>query len=164
MSQAQSAGTAASLRRTLAACVPELQRCCADPWVVIGSAAAWLAGAEVTVADVDVLTSVRDARAMIDHWQDRWLGTDNPKDGDRFRSHFARFDFPVPVEVMGGLELASPGGWKAVHVEAVRPIAIDGTSVPVPTLAEQRRLLESFGRPKDRERVERLKQLEGSRA
>ena len=164
MSLSQSAGTAASLRRTLAACVPELQRHCADPWVVIGSAAAWLAGAEVTVADVDVLTSTRDARAMIDHWQARLLGTDNPKDGDRFRSHFARFNFPVPVEVMGGLELASPDGWKTVCVEAIQSIEIEGASVPVPSLAEQIRLFESFGRPKDRERVERLKQLEGSRA
>lgn len=164
MSPPQPACTAASLRRTLAACVPELQRHCADPWLVIGSAAAWLAGADVTVADVDVLTSVRDAGMMIDHWQARLLGTDGQKDGDRFRSRFARFDFPVPVEIMGGLELASPDGWKAVHVEAIQSIRIGGASVPFPTIAEQIRLFESFGRPKDKERVERLKQLGGSRA
>ena len=161
MSPSQPTGTAAPLRRTLAACVPELQRHCADPWVVIGSAAAWLAGAEVTVADVDVLTSVSDARSLARHWQARLLTTEASKDGDRFRSHFARFDFPVEVEVMGGLELASPDGWKAVRVEATLTVEIDGIEVPVPTLAEQVRLLESFGRPKDQERVQRLKRLEG---
>ncbi len=164
MSLSRSAGMVAPLRRTLAVCVPELERHCADPWVVIGSAAAWLAGAEVTVADVDVLTSVRDARALIDHWQACLLGTDTLKDGDRFRSQFARFEFPATVEVMGGLELATTDGWKAVRVEAIQTIEIDDVSVPIPTLAEQIRLLESFGRAKDKERAERLKQLEGSQA
>jgi hypothetical protein len=161
MSLSQPAATATSLRRTLATCVPELQRHCADPWVVIGSAAAWLAGAEVTVADVDVLTSVRDARSLVSHWQTRLLTTEASKDGDRFRSHFARFDFPVAVEIMGGLELASPDGWTAVRVKATLTLAVDGVEVPVPTLAEQVLLLQSFGRPKDRERVERLKRLDG---
>jgi hypothetical protein len=150
----------AALKRTLVACIPELQRHCADPWVVIGSTAARLAGAEVTVADIDVLTSARDARALAGHWQARLLATDTAKDADRFRSQFARFDFPVPVEVMGDLELASPDGWTAVRVAATRTVQIDGVGVPIPTLAEQLRLLEAFGRPKDRERAERLRRLQ----
>lgn len=161
MSSPPAAEVATPLRRTLAACVPDLQRCCVDPWVLIGSAAAWLAGADVTVADVDVLTSVRDARSLIDHWRARLLATEAAKDGERFRSHFARFDFPLAVEVMGGLELASPGGWNAVRAEAIETVTIDGLSVPIPTLAAQVRLLDSFGRPKDRERMERLKHFEG---
>jgi hypothetical protein len=155
------AGMDVLLRRTLAACVPDLRRLCTDPWVVIGSAAAWLAGAEVTVADVDVLTSVRDARTLVNHWQSRLVTTAASKDGDRFRSHFARFDFPLAVEVMGGLELASPGGWTAVRVEAIQTVDLDGLQVPVPTIAGQIRLLESFGRPKDRERTGQLKRLQG---
>jgi hypothetical protein len=65
------------------------------------------------------------------------------------------------VEIMGGLELASPDGWTAVRVKATLTVAVDGVEVPVPTLAEQVLLLQSFGRPKDRERVERLKRLDG---
>lgn len=140
--------------------MPDLQRHCADPWVVIGSAAAWLAGAEVTVADVDVLTSARDARRLIDHWHPRLLATEASTDGDRFRSQFARFDFPMAVEVMGGLELASPGAWKAVRVETIQWVQIEGVEVPIPTRAEQVRLFDAFGRPKDRERAEGLKRLE----
>jgi hypothetical protein len=164
MSPSLPEGMDAALKRTLAACVPELRRHCLDPWVVIGSAAARLAGAEVTVADVDVLTSVRDARSLVGHWHARLLTTEASKDGDRFRSQFARFDFPVEVEVMGGLELASPDGWNAVRVGATVTVDIDGLAVPVPALAEQVRLLESFDRPKDRERAARLRRLGGHAA
>ncbi|SEJ48596.1 hypothetical protein [Frateuria terrea] len=152
-------GTAPLLGQTLAACVPELRRRCSDPWAVIGSAAAWLAGADVEVADVDVLTSARDARSLVRHWQGRLLDTAGLKDADRFRSHFARFDFPLPVEVMGDLEVARPEGWRRVHVGATTLVQIDRLSVPIPTLDEQLRLLECFGRPKDRLRAGLLTHL-----
>ncbi|HET6805244.1 MAG TPA: hypothetical protein VFH59_07380 [Frateuria sp.] len=153
------AAKAATLRHTLAACVPDLQRHCSDPWIVIGSAAALLVGAPVDVADLDVLTSVGDARSLIGHWQGRLLATDGLKDADRFRSHFARFAFPHPVEVMGGLEVATPEGWRPVRIGAIRMVEVDGLDVPVPTIQEQVRLLEWFDRPKDRLRAETLKNL-----
>jgi hypothetical protein len=155
---------APSLRQTLAACVPELQRRCADSWVVIGSAAAHLAGAQVEVADLDVLTSTRDAQSLIDHWHGRLLATDTPVDADRFRSRFARFEFPLPVEIMGDLEVATPDGWRPVRVGEIRRVEIDGLNVPVPTIAEQIRLLEGFGRPKDSQRAGLLKRLQGTLA
>ena len=153
---------APTLRSTLAVCVPELQRRCADPWVVIGSAAAWLVGAQVEVADLDVLTSASDARFLADHWRGRALAADKLEGADRFRSHFARFEFPLSVEVMGDLEVATPGGWKPVRVGATRMVEVDGFDVPVPTVEEQIRLLECFGRPKDRLRAGLLKGLEGT--
>ena len=150
------------LRSAFAACVPALRRHCADPWVVIGSAAAWLVGADVDVADLDVLTSARDARSLAGHWRGRALTADKPEGADRFRSYFARFLFPLPVEVMGDLEVVTPSGWKAVHVDARRMVEVAGLAVPVPTVDEQIRLLECFGRPKDRRRVGSLKRLEGT--
>jgi hypothetical protein len=155
---------ATSLRHTLAACVPDLQRCCVDSWVVIGSSAACLAGARVEVADLDVLTSARDARSLIDHWHGRLLAVDAPVDVDRFRSRFARFEFPLPVEVMGDLEVAAPDGWRPVRIGEIRTVEIDGLRVPIPTVAEQIRLLEWFGRPKDARRAELLKPLAGTLA
>src|SRR5690606_285613 len=98
--------TAAALRDVLAVAGPDLQRHCRDPWVVIGSAAVRLAGADVAVADLDVLTSVRDADTLIGQWRARRDETHAPAGAKRFRSRFARFLFPgLPVEVMGGLEL-----------------------------------------------------------
>lgn len=151
----------AVVRAALLATVPDLQRVCRDPWTVIGSAAAYLAGAAVTVADLDVLTSVRDAQAMAGHWQAQRDLEYTPADSPRFRSHLlARFHFGgLPVEVMGGLEVSGADGWVPVRIGASTRVDIDGLSVPIPTIAEQIRVLQSFARPKDFQRVALLKAL-----
>lgn len=147
------------LRETLAVAVPDLQACCRDAWCLIGSAAAWLAGATVTVADVDVLTSSRDADALIDHWQSRLLA---PADegAERFRSRYARFAFPgLAVEVMGGLEVHGDDGWSPVRVDDIIHAELARLRLPIPAVAEQIRLLQSFGRPKDQYRAVLLQSL-----
>jgi hypothetical protein len=151
---------AAELGEVLRASVPDLQRHCRDPWVLIGSAAAWLVGAEVTVADLDVLTSVRDAETMIDQWRDRRDVTATPAAAERFRSRFARFAFPqLDVEVMGGLEVFGDTGWVPVKITEIITVDIAGLAIPIPVIAEQIRVLKSFGRPKDRQRATLLKSL-----
>lgn len=164
MSRSLAIDRAVLLRHTLAACLPALRHRCVDPWIVIGSAAACLAGAQVEVADLDVLTSTRDAQSLIDHWHERLLATDSPRDADRFRSLFARFEFPLPVEIMGDLELASPGGWVPVRVGEIDTADVDGVGVPIPSIAEQIRMLDQFGRPKDGRRAAILRHLQGSPA
>ncbi|GAA0888335.1 hypothetical protein [Rhodanobacter soli] len=156
--------TAAALREVLAAVVPDLHRLCRDPWTLIGSAAARLAGAEVVVADLDVLTSVRDAEALIGHWRARRDDAYVPCGEERFRSRFARFRFPgLPVEVMGGLELCNERGWEPVQIGEIVTVNVAGLAIPIPALAEQIRILESFGRPKDHQRAAWLKHLSGER-
>ena len=148
------------LHETHAMLVPDLQRHCRDPWVLIGSAAARLIGADVTVADVDVLTSVHDAESLIVHWQSHLDGIHAPDGSDRFRSRFARFHFAgLPVEVMGGLELSGIDGWQPVQVREIVTVSCVDMAVPVPSLAEQIRVLESFGRPKDQKRAGLLRAL-----
>ncbi|MHB1992094.1 nucleotidyltransferase family protein [Metallibacterium scheffleri] len=150
----------AVVRAALLATVPDLHRVCRDPWIVIGSAAAYLAGAAVTVADLDVLTSVRDAQAMAGHWQAQRDLEYTPADSPRFRSHLARFHFGgLPVEVMGGLEVSGADGWVPVRIGASTRVDIGGLAVPIPTVAEQIRVLQSFARPKDFQRVALLKAL-----
>lgn len=144
----------------LLAAVPDLHRHCRDPWTVIGSAAAYLAGAAVTVADLDVLTSVRDAQTMDRHWQAQRDLKYTPADSSRFRSHLARFHFGgLPVEVIGGLEVSGADGWVPVRIGASTRVDIGGLSVPIPTIAEQIRVLQSFARTKDFQRVALLKAL-----
>lgn len=141
---------AAPLRHTLAECVPDLHRCCRDRWMVIGSAATWLAGATLPVADVDVLTSTRDAQALIERWQGRRLPTADAAGGERFRSHFARFAFSgVPVEVMGDLQVNDGLDWRPVDIDEVVTARIDGLAIPIPSRVGQIRLLRLFGRDKD---------------
>ncbi|WP_426702638.1 hypothetical protein ACPPVV_06460 [Rhodanobacter sp. Col0626] len=162
MSASVQVATLAALREVLAAAVPDLHRHCRDSWTLIGSAAACLAGAEVVVADLDVLTSVRDAQTLAGHWRGRRDDTFVPPGEERFRSHFARFLFPgLPVEVMGGLELHGERGWQPVRIDAIVTVDVAGLAVLVPTVAEQIRVLESFGRPKDLQRAALLKRLGG---
>lgn len=147
---------AAPLRHTLADCVPDLYRCCRDPWVVIGSASSWLAGQMLPVRDLDVLTSTRDAEALIQHWRTRQLPIDAAADADRFRSRYARFAFELPVEIMGDLQVHDGERWQRLEVRDVVTARIDGLQVPTPSIVEQIRILRLFGREKD---VQRTRQL-----
>jgi hypothetical protein len=154
------AAEAPELCATLARIVPDLQRCCPDRWVLIGSAAARLAGAAVSVADIDILTDADDAAHLARYWAAHRDHEHVPADARRFRSHFSRFGFrPMPVEVMGNLEWCGPDGWHPVTVEHVHRVNVDGLWIRLPTRAEQIRLLESFARPKDGARVISLKSL-----
>ena len=154
----------ASLRAQLAWLATEMDACCTDRWVLIGSAAAWLVGANVDIADIadiDLLTSERDAVALMERWSDT-LEPAMPRAGDDlFRSRFARFGFsPLAVEVMGDLELHGVRGWQRVRVNDIATIAVDGTKVPVPAIQAQIDLLESFGREKDLRRGAILRALD----
>jgi hypothetical protein len=152
-----------ALYATLAEIVPELHVHCVEPWCVIGSAAALLAGADVGVADVDVLVSRNDADTLMDVWAERRESVYQPADGERFRSHFARFRFPgLPVEVMGGLEVNQGDGWQPVKAGRLTLVGLNGLAVPVPSMEDQIRILESFGRPKDQQRAAMLRALASS--
>ena len=148
------------LEQAIAEAVPELRRHCRDAWQVIGSAAARLVGADVSVADLDVLTSAEDADRLLDAWSARRESTYEPAGADRFRSRFGRFRFAaMPVEVMGALELDAGQGWRPVLVCEVIAVRIAGMDVPVPSVTEQIHILESFGRPKDLHRAALLRAL-----
>lgn len=151
------------LYAALAGIVPDLHVHCVSPWCLIGSAAALLLGAEVSVADVDVLTSHADAAALMTLWAARRESAPALADDQLFRSHFARFRFPgVPVEVMGALELNTDEGWKPVQPGRLMLADLKGLAVPVPCIDEQIRLFESFGRAKDLRRAAALRALAGS--
>jgi hypothetical protein len=154
-----------ALYATLAEIVPDLHVHCVDLWCLIGSTAALLLGAEVDAADVDVLTSRTDAEALMAVWADSRESAPALADGDRFRSHFARFRFPgLPVEVMGALELNVDDCWQRVLPGKLVLAGVKGLAVPVPSVEDQIRLCESFGRRKDVQRAALLKQLDGERS
>ncbi len=147
-----------ALYATLAEIVPALHVQCVKPWCLIGSAAALLLGAPVSVADVDVLTSRADADTLMALWAERREPGFEPADSHRFRSHFARFAFSgAPVELMGALELHADGAWQAVRPGQLMLADINGLAVPVPSMHDQIRLFESFGRDKDVRRAASLR-------
>jgi hypothetical protein len=160
MDAAQMIHVGQALREAVAAAVPPLHQHCRDAWAVIGSAAVSLAGADVAVADLDLLTSAEDAERLKTLWRERLDLVYEPAGADRFRSRFARFRFPgMPVEVMGGLELQGADGWQPVDVGEVVHVNCASVLVPIPSTAEQIRILESFGRPKDLQRAALLRAL-----
>ena len=60
---------------------------------------------------------------------------------------------------MGGLEVFGAGRWSPLQIDRIVRVSIAGLSVPVPSIAEQIRVLERFGRPKDRARIAVLQNL-----
>jgi len=116
----------------------------AAPWSLIGSGALILLGVPLDeAADLDVVTSIDGARRLRAAWAE-WLDAAEPKAPDGpFRSEdFACYGTPWgPVEVMGGLRVRG------------RPLDVTG---PIPSAAEQLRILRLFGRPKDLAKAERL--------
>jgi hypothetical protein len=99
---------------------------------------------------VDVLPSHEDAETLMALWASQREPAFVPPDADRFRSHFARFRFPgTPVEVMGALEVFVDGGWQAVWPDKLVLVGVGGVAVPVPSIDDQVRLCERFGRQKD---------------
>ena len=154
------AGAMPDLRGMLATIAREMHECCADRWAVIGSAAAKLVGADVSVADIDLLVSGRDADLLTVRWATRRQRVDPDAEDRLFRSHFARYAFASwQVEVMGDLELRTGHGWQPVRVVDTVNIDLGDVGVSVPSRAEQLRLLDSFGRPKDVRRAAILREL-----
>jgi hypothetical protein len=149
-----------ALYATLAEIVPDLHVHCVDPWCLIGSTAALLLGAQTSAADVDVLTSRGDAEVLMALWASQRQPAFVPPDADRFRSHFARFRFPgAPVEVMGALELFADDRWQPVWPDKLVLVGVGGVAVPVPSIDDQIRLCERFGRQKDLRRQAALSAL-----
>jgi hypothetical protein len=60
---------------------------------------------------------------------------------------------------MGGLEVFGADGWTRLQIDPVVHANMAGLSVPVPAIAEQIRVLDTFGRAKDRARIAVLKAL-----
>lgn len=125
---------------------------------MIGSAAAYLAGLlDEPIADVDLLTSARDAWALLEV---AGRPVEPPQPSELFRSAvFGRLrTAPLPIEVMGELRLASLG-WRALRPRDRIGVAAGGATLFIPSAAEQIRILRLFGRDKDMHRAERLRCL-----
>jgi len=146
---------ASDLRETLVMTV-DAMRDARDPWWVISSAAVALHGVvPIEVGDVDVLTSVGDARRAMDG-----LGVMPIKDHaiSLFQSTlFGRWETPpLVVEIMAGFHVTTSAGWTEVLPRTRVSLPLDGRVVYVPDRAELAGILRMFGRPKDLERVRLL--------
>ena len=141
--------------------VPRITGAARDPWWIIGSAAALLHGAETNVGDIDLLMSVRDARAVLGAGG----AAARPGGGsDLFHSDaFGTIHTgALAIEVMGGLKVRTSDGWQAVALATRRPVRLGAATLLVPERAELIDLLRLFGRDKDVARAGLLAALPGA--
>ena len=127
-----------------------------DNWVLIGSAAAKLAGADVgRINDIDLLLSKRDIQALENHWADRVILP--AIRSEQFRSEvFDRFDAPLPIEAMTGFELRLANGeWTRISPKT----RIQHGVMFAPDIEEQIAMLKLMNRPKDTQRIAALMRL-----
>lgn len=137
--------------------VAEIMTTARDSWWIIASAAAALHGADIDVADVDLLVSRRDGEALLAR-----LGpTRAPAPSDRFRSDlFGRWTgTPLPVDIMAGFHVLDAGGWQQLRPATRIAVPLGDVMLPVPSIAELIEHCHLFGRPKDLARATILQQL-----
>jgi hypothetical protein len=127
-----------------------------EPFYIIGSSALVLAGIPLKATDdIDLLTSHRDADFLKKQWKANKVGEYIPKDSNKFRSNFGRFQWDtVLVEVMGELEVFHEEKWQKLQIEDYFEISINQLSVRIPSLKEQERIFRNFGRAKDLAKAE----------
>jgi hypothetical protein len=135
----------------LAALAAELSLRCSDPWVLTGSAAAWLIGADIAVEQIDVFASPRDAHTLMAQWCEHRMPAEPGEGDDLLRSVHCRFAFqPLAVCVSGGVDAWDGHAWQPVRVRESASLALFGVSLFVPPRHEQIRLLRQFGRGNDK--------------
>jgi hypothetical protein len=146
----------AKLRETLLAAAESLAAA-RDSWWIIASAAAVLHGADISVADVDLLVSRRDGEALLGGL----TPTEPPNPSDRFRSDlFGRWTAPpLPVDIMAGFHVLAPDGWRPVQPVTRIAIPLGDVTLYTPSIPELIEHCHLFGRPKDVARAAILQRL-----
>ncbi|PXA85570.1 hypothetical protein DMC47_37075 [Nostoc sp. 3335mG] len=137
--------------------VAETMATARDSWWIIAGAAAALHGVDSPVADVDLLASPRDARALVAR-----LGLASaPAPSDRFRSDlFARWaGSPLPVDIMAGFHVLDGAIWKQIQPTTRVAIPLGDAMLHVPSIPELIAHCHLFGRPKDIARAAILQRL-----
>ena len=126
-----------------------------DWWIIAGAAAALHGVSEITVGDVDVLMSARDAEVVMAACA--LVSLPNSGNG-LFRSAvFSQWhEPPLTVEIMANFDFMGVSGWTRVAPITRETIRLDSFDVFVPNRTELTEMFRAFGRPKDLERARLL--------
>jgi len=126
-----------------------------DNFYLIGSAALSLSGVKLDkMYDIDILVSDRDADFLKAEWGNQLINEIITTDDELFYSKFARYKFSVlDIEIMGDLKVNKKGIWERLEISENESITVGNFEIKIPTLAEQKRILQLFGREKDKKRI-----------
>jgi len=130
-----------------------------DGFFVIGASAIILSGTDIgNTGDIDIIVSSHDADKLKKIWKDKIESNPQLKDSDLFKSNFGRYKFlEMDIEIIGDLLIFRDGRWTEVKVQEYTLTDINGLSVKIPTIKDQERILQLFGREKDMVRLELIK-------
>jgi hypothetical protein len=141
------------VRETMVA-VGTLLRNAQDPWwIVTGGAAALHGAVPISVSDIDVMLSVRDAK---DLFSEIGITQAPPSTHPRFRSEvFGQWnENPLVVEFMADFTLRDLDGvWRPMLPTTRQSFTIADTTAYVPEPTELRAMFQRLGRPKDQARI-----------
>ena len=119
------------------------------PWALTGSTSFALQGVPVTPDDVDVQTSAQGAYEIEERFADAVVDPVAHSSTDTIRSHFGTLQIAgVRVEVMGGLQKRTDGGWEPpVDVTDHRALVTAfGMELPVLSISYEAAAYETLGR------------------
>jgi hypothetical protein len=127
-----------------------------DDFYLIGAAALILSDVKLNhTSDIDILTSDDDAETLKHLWMDRRIEIHDLKNSELFRSNFSRYKFMhVDIEIMGSLEVKKEDAWIPLKIHDYNIFSVDFMQFKIPTLEEQKRILQWFGRDKDLDKIE----------
>lgn len=126
-----------------------------NDFFIIGSAALILSGVGISnTNDIDILVSDKDAGNLKMVWKDRIDRNYITQRDDLFRSDFSRYRFGMlDIEAMGNLEVNKNGTWTPLKVYEFVTYPLNDIQIKMPTIKEQKRILNFFGREKDKEKI-----------
>jgi hypothetical protein len=126
-----------------------------EPWWLVGSAAMALHGAEIDVADIDILMGQSD---MLRLFEARMVAA---RPSNRFRSRlFARWrEGAYPVEAMAGFHVRTGGQWRPFAPAAREGVRFRDGWLYTPGVEGLAAMCVLFGREKDRTRRAELEAL-----
>jgi hypothetical protein len=150
-------GLTNSFEAALLECATQMQLT-ADPWWIIGSVSMALHGIDPgPIGDIDILVSKKDGLALGRQW--KCVNCAGSGAG-RFRSEILLKHrvLGMDVEVMAGLEVRHQSGWHPVLPKTHQKIVRQGVALFVPEQAELINIFRLFGRKKDIERANRMRE------
>lgn len=125
-----------------------------DHYYIIGATALILSDIEIeNTNDIDILVSERDAEWLRDEWKNKKINI-TPDPSLLFRSNYSRYQFSdIEIEILGSLKVNKENIWTPLVIKDFVVFETEDFQVKIPTLAEQVRILNFFGRKKDLDRL-----------
>ena len=129
-------------------------------WMVVGGTSLALQGVDVESHDIDILTNEEGAFRIAELLKEYEVEPMRFKCSELFRSYLGEFEIKgVKVEVMGDLEAKMGGKWVRVEVIPHESVEVEGVEIPVPSLREQLKAYEMLGREKDKEKMQKIREV-----